>query len=81
MDKEFLIFPYNHQGIKYVEAYPMHNLDVLRYAPPYYTFTTQPSRNQARREAYRQFIDPSGIGYNIYPTSPTISKSFKEHWN
>jgi len=81
MDKHFLIFPYTHKGKTYVEAYPFHCTDVLRYAPSNYTFTTQPSRNQARKEAYRRFIEPSGKGYNKYPTSPTVNQSFEEHWN
>ena len=49
MTRNFLIFPYEHKGKKYVEAYPFHNIEVLRYAPSYYSFTQQPSRNQARK--------------------------------
>lgn len=81
MDKVFLIFPYEHEGNKYIEAYPMHNLDVLRYAPSHFSFTTKPSRNQARKFAYKKYINGSGRGYNKLPASPTITEFFKEHWD
>ena len=77
MDKTFLIFPYEHEGNKYVEAYPMHNIDVLRYAPAYYSFAISPSRNQARKYAYKKYINPSGRGYNKLSISPAISQPFK----
>tara|TARA_R100000306_G_C4306410_1_gene107867 strand:+ start:170 stop:415 length:246 start_codon:yes stop_codon:yes gene_type:complete len=81
MNKVFLIFPYEHEGNKYVEAYPMHNIDVLKYAPSYYSFVSSPSRNQARKYAYKKYIDSTGMGFKKLPISPTIKVPMKEHWN
>ena len=80
MMKTFLIFPYEHKGEKYVEAYPFHSLDVLRYAPAYYSFTKQPSRNQARKFALKKYINGTGIGFKKLPISPSIKVPMQESW-
>ena len=79
----YLIFPYVHNGKTYVEAYPVHHdmEQLQKTAPVYRLFTTKRSRNQARRYAYKLWIDPTGKGYNKYPISPSVSVPFKEHWS
>jgi len=78
----YLIFPYEHKGKKYVEAYPLHHeiRELLTVAPVYRLLTTKRSRNQARKYAYKLWIHPTGKGYNKYPISPSQDVSFKEHW-
>jgi len=78
--KNFLIFPYEYRGKKYVEAYPFHNIEVLRYAPAYYSFTKQPSRNQARKHAFKKYINSTGIGFKKLVISPSMQVSMQEHW-
>lgn len=80
MTRNFLIFPYEHKGKKYVEAYPFHNIEVLRYAPSYYSFTQQPSRNQARKYAYKKYINSMGIGFKTLSISPSIRVPMQESW-
>jgi len=81
-NKVYLIFPYEHEGKKYVEAYPLHHdiRELLTVAPVYRLLTTKRSRNQARKYAYRVWINPSGKGYNKYPISPSQYVPFKEQW-
>jgi len=78
----YLIFPYQHEGKKYVEAYPLHHdiRELLTVAPVYRLFTTKVSRNQARKYAYKLWIHPTGKGYNKQPISPSQFVPFKEHW-
>ena len=38
-------------------------------------------RNQARRYAYRLWINATGKGYNKYPISPSMDVPFEEHWD
>ena len=71
MKKTYLIFYYVHDGQDYVDAYPVHGLH-LRYdtfllpeMPRAYVVSN--SRNQARKEAYKLWIDPSGRGFNKHP--------------
>ena len=66
-----------------MEAYPVHH-DVGQLhqaAPVYRLFTTKKSRNQARRYAYKLWIDPTGKGYHKYPISPSMDVPFEEHWD
>ena len=79
--KTFLIFQYEHKGNRYVEAYPFHSIEVMRYAPDNFSFTKQPSRNQARKHAYKKYINCTGFGFNTLPISPTIQVPMKEHWD
>ena len=78
----YIIFPYEHEGKKYVEAYPLHHeiRELLTVAPVYRLLTTKKSRNQARKYAYKIWINPSGKGYNKYPIAPSQVLPFKEHW-
>lgn len=71
MSKTFLIFYYVLNGQEYVEAYPVHSLSM-----PYESllpndcpraFMVCNSRNQARKEAYKLWIDSSGRGFNKMP--------------
>jgi len=61
----YLIFPYEHKGKKYVEAYPLHHeiRELLTVAPVYRLLTTKRSRNQARKYAYKLWIHPTGKGF------------------
>ena len=78
----YLIFPYEHKGKKYVEAYPLHHeiRELLTVAPVYRLLTTKRSRNQARKYAYKLWIHPTGKGYNKQPISPSQYVPFKENW-
>tara|TARA_R110002020_G_scaffold245792_4_gene459499 strand:+ start:1052 stop:1291 length:240 start_codon:yes stop_codon:yes gene_type:complete len=71
MSKMFLIFYYVLNGQEYVEAYPVHDISV-----PYesllpndcpHAFMVCSSRNQARKEAYKLWVDSSGRGFNKMP--------------
>lgn len=79
----YLIFPYTHNGKRYVEAYPVHHSmkQLQEAAPAYRQFTTKKSRNQARRYAYKLWIDATGKGYNKCPISPSMNVPFEEHWD
>ena len=82
----FYIFPYTVNGEKYVEAYPIHSWGVyndmvyVENIPSFRLITLKPSRNQARKYAYKLWINPSGKGYNKYPISPSQYVPFKENW-
>ena len=73
MDKTFLIFHYIFNEQKYVEAYPIHYMPyvfAIATALPNgmaYDFVECTSRNQARKEAYKLWINPSGDGFNKMP--------------
>ena len=71
MSKMFLIFYYILNGQEYVEAYPVHDISI-----PYesllpndcpHAFMVCNSRNQARKEAYKLWVDSSGHGFNKMP--------------
>jgi len=72
----FYIFPYTVNGVKYVEAYPIHSWGVyndmvyVENIPSFRLITLKPSRNQARKLAYKLWINPTGKGYNRFPFSP-----------
>jgi hypothetical protein len=71
MKQTFFIFYYVRNGQKYVEAYPAHDLkysyeSLLPEGMPS-TFMICNSRTQARREAYKLWIEPSGKGFNKMP--------------
>jgi hypothetical protein len=74
MNKPFLIFHYIHENRDYVEAYPIHTPWVEYYGKlprdiPYAVMICS-SRNQARREAYKLWINPSGEGFNRFNVNP-----------
>ena len=74
--RPFYIFPYIVNGAKYVEAYPVHNgrdndIPYIESIPSYRLLTIKPSRNQARKLAYKLWVNPTGRGWNRFPTSPT----------
>jgi hypothetical protein len=74
--KPFYIFPYIVNGVKYVEAYPIHNegnndMPYIESIPSYRLLTIKPSRNQARKLAYKLWVHPTGKGFNRFPHSPT----------
>lgn len=88
----FYIFPYLYMGRMYVEAYPIHGgMEYIDSIPRFRLITLKPSRNQARKLAYKLWINPTGKGYNRFPFSPTSDNfykyyemnpnpTFKEHW-
>ena len=72
--KEYLIFHYQIEGQDYVEAYPVqHDRASLMYDMYFsnrvqsYSFISAPSRNQARRAAYTNWIQADGVGFNQLP--------------
>ena len=71
MKKTFHIFYYVLNGQEYVEAYPIHSLkypyDSLLPNDCPHAFMVCSSRNQARKEAYKLWIDSSGRGFNKMP--------------
>ena len=71
MNKTFLIFYYVLNGQEYVEAYPIHNIsmpyDSLLPNDCPHAFMVCNSRNQARKEAYKLWVDSSGHGFNRMP--------------
>jgi len=77
MKKTFLIFYYVLNGQDYVEAYPVHNLsisyDSLLPNDCPHAFMVCSSRNQARKEAYKLWIDSSGQGFNKMPHPRTYA--------
>ena len=77
MNKTFLIFYYVLNGQEYVEAYPAHNIsypyDALLPNDCPYAFMVCTSRNQARKEAYKLWIEPSGQGFNKMPHPRTYA--------
>ena len=82
--KPFYIFPYIVNGVKYVEAYPVHNgganyMAYIESIPSYRLITIKPSRNQARKLAYKLRKNPTGKGYNRFPFSPTSDNFHKYH--
>jgi len=83
MPKAFYKFPFLVDGTKYVGAYPIHNggdtdMPYARFIPSYRLVTTKPSRNQARKLAYKLWINPIGKGFRRFPDSPT-SNNFRIH--
>ena len=86
-------------GVKYVEAYPIYftggeldYISLLQAIPPFHLITIKHSRSQARKLAYKLWINPTGKGYNRFPFSPTSDRfykyykmnptyTFKEHWD
>ena len=74
MNKPFLIFQYNHEDRDYVEAYPLHSPWAMTYRQLpkdiLYAIMICSSRNQARKEAYRLWIDSSGAGFNKLKANP-----------
>ena len=72
----FMVFHYHHDGIAYVDAYPTHGIgtDISQSLPPEipYVFIVSPSRNQARKEGYKLWINASGKGFNKMPLRPPV---------
>ena len=77
MNKTILIFYYVLNGQEYVEAYPIHNIsmpyDSLLPNDCPHAFMVCASRNQARKEAYKLWIDSSGRGFNKMPHPRTYA--------
>ena len=74
--KTFMVFHYHHEGIEYVEAYPVHqemNMKLDTYLPMdvKYAYVVAESRNQARRQGYKLWVEPTGKGFYKMPLSPT----------
>tara|TARA_R110002020_G_scaffold468315_1_gene692492 strand:+ start:775 stop:1017 length:243 start_codon:yes stop_codon:yes gene_type:complete len=74
MNKPFIIFQYNHENRDYVEAYPIHAPWAMTYRQlpdgiPYAIMICS-SRNQARKEAYKLWINKSGAGFNKLYANP-----------
>lgn len=67
----FLIFPYIHENIQYVDAYPIdaRPLSVVDAAPIQRVIVNTPTRNQARREAWKLWIDIDCKEFNKSPRS------------
>ena len=74
--KTFMVFHYHHEGIEYVDAYPVHqgmNMKLDTYLPMdvKYAYVVAESRNQARRQGYKLWVEPTGKGFYKMPLSPT----------
>ena len=72
MNKLFLIFHYIFNEQEYVEAYPCRRQNMFGITKSLpndmpYAFMVCNSRNQARKEAYKLWINPSGTGFNKMP--------------
>lgn len=77
--KEYIIFHYRIEGQSYVEAYPMHagfltgQCAGLLLAQPVgvvnneWAIVSSPSRTEARRAAYCNWVCASGAGFNQLP--------------
>ena len=67
---EYLIFHYSIDEQEYVEAYPRHG-DVQAWVPSNeilaHAIVSAPSRNQARKAAYTNWIRADGKGFNQLP--------------
>jgi len=78
---KYLIFPYTISKKDYVDAYPIHNNyvePILKAFPgKIWDITEQVSRNQARKEAYRKWINCNYAGWNKFSLS-LISDNFKK---
>ena len=77
--KPFYIFPYIVNGVKYVEAYPIHaegnnGMPYVAFIPSYRLLTLKPSRNQARKLAYKLWVHPTGRGFRKFPQSPASTE-------
>ena len=74
MNKPFLIFHYTHGDQEYVEAYPIRSPWSECYGrlpqDVSYAIMVCSSRNQARKEAYKLWINPSGAGFNNLKANP-----------
>ena len=71
-----MVFHYHHEGIEYVDAYPVHQgmsmkLDTYLPMDVTYTYVVAESRNQARRQGYELWVEPTGKGFYKMPLSPT----------
>jgi len=71
-----MVFHYHHEGIEYVDAYPVHqemNMKLDTYLPMdvKYAYVVAESRNQARRQGYKLWVEPTGKGFYKMPLSPT----------
>jgi hypothetical protein len=72
----FMVFHYRHEGIEYVDAYPVHkemNMKLDTYLPMdvQYTYVLAESKNQARKQGYKLWVEPAGKGFYKMPLSPT----------
>lgn len=71
----YIIFPYEYEGLPYIDAYPIHlSVDMiakqLEGTSISYLIVEAPSRTQARKEAYKLWIDSTGKGFNKMPLRP-----------
>ena len=74
--KTFMVFHYHHEGIEYVDAYPVHQemnmkLDIYLPMDVKYAYVVAESRNQARRQGYELWVEPTGKGFYKMPLSPS----------
>lgn len=72
----YIIFPYHIDGEDYVEAYPLNNRPLFQITArlPSCLIITAPSRNQARKAAYKKWIRNDGKGFNKLSRSPREKK-------
>lgn len=69
---EFIIFSYKLAEQVYVEAYPTHGLPASKLLSGFpmdlsFRWVLAPSRNQARKLAYRHWVRADGVGFNKLP--------------
>lgn len=77
--RKFLVFSYKADNTQFVEAYPVHHGGTLASTDTHHTYNLPldiswaiieaPSRTQARKWAYRKWIDESGDGFKTLPLS------------
>tara|TARA_Y100000310_G_C20668865_1_gene809143 strand:+ start:328 stop:579 length:252 start_codon:yes stop_codon:yes gene_type:complete len=74
--RTYLIFHYNIEEQDYIEAYPYSSNDLVigssntgMLIPQIlsYAFISSPSRTEARRCGYKNWINSSGVGFNQLP--------------
>ena len=64
---KFAIFTYMANGQQYVEAYPTNNRPSDIFDGLDFDLVCAVSRNQARKLAYKKWVDPTGAGFNNFP--------------
>ena len=78
--RNYVTFVYIVRGQHYIDAYPLNNrpLDFInKIDDPF--FVSARSGNQARKAAYKRFVNYTGKGFNRLPRSPIYLryKSFR----
>ncbi len=89
--KEYLIFDYMLNGFHYVDAYPFHGgikdsgeitaSMVMSGMDMNIGIVSSPSKNQARKAAYINWVNSTGEGFNKYSRSLIDSEFINQKMN